>query len=136
RPGFADVAAQLSQHGICVVDTANATFNEVVDRAQSAATSASFYGYYDPAQCARLLDETAARLGRPLDISWHLNDRRAMSGSTSADEAGADDAERYDQADADVPIGEALTRLLPRTKLFWDRKLPSFDGTLFIQVDS
>lgn len=136
RPGFADLAAQLSQHGICVVDTADATFDEVVDRAQSAATSASFYGYYDPERCAGLLDETAARRGRPLDISWHLNDRRAMPGSPDADESDAGSAGPDDQAGGSVPVDEALTKLLPHTRVFWDRRMPSFDGALFIQVDS
>ncbi|HZP54324.1 condensation domain-containing protein [Actinocrinis sp.] len=136
RPGFADVAAQLSQEGICVVDTAAASFDEVVDRAQSAATSASFYGYYDPGQCARLLDETAARRGGPLEISWHLNDRRAIPASQRAGESDAGGVKRDDQAGSDVPVDEALAKLLPRTRLFWDRRMPSFDGTLFIQVDS
>jgi hypothetical protein len=118
------------------VDTADASFDEVVNRAQSAATSASFYGYYDPVQCARMLEETAARRGGPLEISWHLNDRRAMPGSQDAHESGAGGVEGRDQAGRDVPIDEALAKLLPRTRLFWDRRMPSFDGALFIQVDS
>jgi len=41
RPGFADAVAQVSQHGICVVDVADTTFDEVVHRARKAAMSAS-----------------------------------------------------------------------------------------------
>jgi hypothetical protein len=125
RPGFADAVQQVSQPGICVVDAAEATFDEVVDRAAKAVTAASFHGYYDPGERDTLLDEIARRLGRPLDIEWHVNDRRALFAS---------------QDDGDVPTGAeaeaTLRELLPRTKLFWDRTQPAFNGSLFMQVDS
>jgi hypothetical protein len=120
RPGLADIVSQVSQHGICVVDAVAASFDEIVARAQKAATSASFYAYYDPADRDRLLDEVAARRGEPLDISWCLNDRRAMIGP----------------ADVGVPTAEELTRALPHTRLYWDRKEPASDGALFLHVDS
>jgi hypothetical protein len=120
RPGFADLVSQISQHGICVVDTADAPFEEVVERAHKAVTGASFCGYYDPAECAPVLDDAEAR---GLDLSWHLNDRRAADGTAGdAGESALDDAD--------------LKRLLGRTRLFWDRKVPIFDGALFLQVDS
>lgn len=125
RPGFADAVLQVSQPGICVVDAAAATFDEVVARAMVAATTASFFGYYDPVECDKLLDEIAGRLSRPLDISWHLNDRRALFAS---------------QDGVSAPTGPeaeaALRDALPRTKLYWDRAQPTFDGSLFMQVDS
>jgi hypothetical protein len=122
RPGFADLVSQVSQHGICVVDTAAATFDEVVARAQSAATSTSFYSYYDPVECARLLDEAAAQVGHPDDISWCLNDRRGIAGP--------------DDGDGDVPTESELTRVLPHTTLYWDRKWPTSDGPFFMHADS
>jgi hypothetical protein len=122
RPGLADIVSQVSQHVICVIDTADAAFDEVVVRAQKAARSAAFYGYYDPLDCARLLDETDARRGEPLDISWALNDRRAMFKPTDSD--------------GDVPVEGDMADVLPRTKLYWDRTQPTFDGALFLQVDS
>jgi Condensation domain len=125
RPGFADAVLQVSQPGICVVDAAAATFDEVVARAMTAATAASFFGYYDPVERDKLLDEVAERLSRPLDIAWHLNDRRALLASQDGDR---------------VPTGPeaeaALQDALPRTKLYWDRAQPTFDGSLFMQVDS
>jgi len=125
RPGFADAVLQVSQQGICVVDAAAATFDEVVDRAMIAATTASYFGYYDPVERDRLLDEVADRLGRPLDISWHLNDRRVRS--APSDGGGA--PTRPEAA-------AALRDALPCTKLYWNRGQPTFDGSLFIQVDS
>jgi hypothetical protein len=125
RPGFADAVLQVSQPGIWVVDAAAATFDEVVARARTAATAASFFGYYDPLERDKLLDEIAERVSRPLDISWHLNDRRALV--TSPDDGGS----------ATGPeVHAALRSALPRTKLYWDRVQPTFDGSLFIQVDS
>jgi hypothetical protein len=120
RPGLADMVSQVSQHGICVVDAADASFDEIVARAQKATTTASFYAYYDPLACERLLEEIAARRGQPLDISWCLNDRRAVTGPV----------------DGSVSTETELTRLLPHTKLYWDRKEPASDGTLFLHVDS
>jgi hypothetical protein len=125
RPGFADTISQLSQLGICVVDVADATFDEVVDRARIAAASASFYGYYDSERYGTLLDEVAARLGRPLDISWLINDRRGIFGPQDGD-----------SAPTGAELSAALRDALPRTKLYWGRKQPAFDGTLFIQADS
>ena len=120
RPGLAGMVSQVSQHGICVVDAAAASFDEVVARAQKAVTTASFYAYYDPVALDRLLDEIAARRGQPLDIFWCLNDRRAMT----------------EAADASAATAAELTRLLPHTKVYWDRNEPASDGALFLHVDS
>jgi hypothetical protein len=126
RPGLADMVSQVSQHGICVVDVADATFGEVVARAQKAATTASFYAYYDPVACDRLLDEIATRRGQPLDISWCLNDRRGTAGSADGD----------CQVLTEVPTGADLIEAAPHTRLFWDREMPAGDGTMFLHVDS
>lgn len=125
RPGFEQAVLQVSQPGICVVDAAAATFDEVVARAATAATSGSFYGYYDPVQRDRLLDEFAERMGGPLDISWHFNDRRALL-------ATPDDGEAPTQAQAQAALRDAL----PRTRLYWDRAQAGFNGELFMQVDA
>jgi hypothetical protein len=122
RPGLADMVSQVSQHGICVVDAADASFDELVARAQKAVTSASFYAYYDPVACDRALDEIAARRADPLDICWCLNDRRGRP-----EAAGGD---------GDMPTQTELTRALPHGKLYWDRTSPRSDGTLFLHVDS
>ncbi|ACU72489.1 condensation domain protein [Catenulispora acidiphila DSM 44928] len=122
RPGFAELASQISQHGICVVDVADAAFDEVVARAEKAVTGASFAGYYDPVECDALLAQVAAQRGRPLGIEWHLNDRR--------DNAGAG------ERDGVVPDARDVDEVLPLSKWYWGRKVPVFDGALFIQVDS
>jgi hypothetical protein len=118
RPGFADAVLQVSQPTICVVDAEAATFDEVVGRAMASATTASYLAYYDPVERDQLLDEVAARQGRPLDISWHLNDRRVAVHSH------------------DLPTSAQVRDALSHTKLYWDHAQPTFDGSLYIQVDS
>jgi hypothetical protein len=125
RPGFEDTVAQVSQDAICVVDAADATFDEVVGRAWSTATNSSLNAYYDPRECDRLLAETERRLGRPLDVAWHLNDRRAMAGPLE-----------IESPLPEAQLKAALDDALSHTRIFWDRRCPSFEGTLFIQVDS
>ena len=122
RPGFAGMVSQVSQNGICVVDVADATFDEVVARAQKATTGASFFAYYDPVACDMMLDEAAARRGQPLDIDWCLNDLRGMAGP-------ADDG-------SDVPTEDVLALALPRTRMYWNRKARNSHGMLWLFVDS
>lgn len=127
RPGLADAVTQVSQHGLCVVDVAEATFDEVVHRAWKAATSASLHGYYDPIERDRLFDAVAARQGRPLDIDWHLNDRRGMAMfGPRAEESPPSGAE----------LRAAMREALPHTQMFWNHKRPTSDGAFFIHVDS
>jgi hypothetical protein len=116
------VVSQVAQQGIYVVDVADAAFGEVVARAQKAAANASFYAYYDPMACERLLDETAARRGSPLDIHWYVNDLRGMAGPAGGD--------------GGVPTEAELTRALPHTRLHWNRGTPRAHGTLYLFVDS
>jgi hypothetical protein len=97
----------------------------VVARAASAATGASFHAYYDPVQRDELLDDITERTSRTLDISWHFNDRRALSAAQDGDEAPAG-------PDAEAALRDAL----PRSKLYWDRAQPAFNGSLFVQVDA
>ena len=123
RPGMAEAVTQISEHGVCVVDVADSTFDEVVRRAWKTATSASMHSYFDPVERDRMLDEIAERRGAPLDIDWHLNDRRMLEFDDEGVPPGTD-------------LKAALEDALPRTKMYWDRKLPTSDGTFFVHVDS
>jgi hypothetical protein len=84
--------------------------------------SASFYAYYDPVACDRLLDEAAARRGQPLDVHWWINDLRGMAGPAGGN--------------GGVPTEAELTQALPRTRLCWNRKTPRAHGALYLFVDS
>jgi hypothetical protein len=121
RPGFADAVAHVSQTGICVIDVAQCVFDDVVARAWKAATAAYLHGYYDGARHRQLLDDIAARRGEELDLSCYVNDRR----SVYTPELGEP-----------LPTEEDLQAALPRTRLRWDRKLPTYDGSFFLHADS
>ena len=54
RPGLEGVVCQVAQSGICAVDVAGATFDEVAGRAKRATTVAYKNAYYDPEQHAAL----------------------------------------------------------------------------------
>ena len=138
RPGFADTVAQVSQMGICVIDVADATFDEVVGRALTAVTGASLHAYFDTRECDRLLAEIEAHRGVPLDVSWNVNDRRGIfnpDADTDTDGEAAGTGHPR-SALARPGLETAMRDALPRTKLYWDRGSPTFNGTLFIQVDS
>jgi hypothetical protein len=96
-----------------------------VDRTWKAAMRASLFGYYDPVDCDRLLDDIAARRGEPLDIWWNYNDRRGMF---------ATDGETLPGTEAELLA--AMTEALPRTEVYWDRKIPVSDGVLFLEAAS
>jgi hypothetical protein len=84
RPGLAGMVSNLVQTGICVIETADSTVEQVVARAQRDARAAYKHAYHDPAGLAALLARDAAERGpeaAPWDgYSWaFLNDRRGNS---------------------------------------------------------
>ena len=124
RPGFADAVCHLTQPGICVIDVgedpAAADLDAVAQRVWRAATTAYLHGYFDPADHRAMLDRLAAERGTPIDISCFVNDRRGPAAALPA-----------------VPTTpEQVRAALPRTTLRWDRTLPTYDGTLYVQVDA
>jgi len=81
RPGLAGMVSNLVQTGICVIETADSTVDQVVARAQRDAMAAYKHAYHDPAGFAALLARDASRR-RPEASPWDgyswafLNDRR------------------------------------------------------------
>lgn len=118
RPGFADAVCHLTQPGLCVLDPAAGSFDELVGRVWKAATAAYLHGYFDPAAHRAMLAEVAARRGEPIDLSCFVNDRRGPP------------------APGPVPSAAEVRAALPRTTLRWDRRLPAYDGTFYLQVDA
>jgi hypothetical protein len=120
RPGCADSVSQLAQLGLCVIDAAGTTFDEVVGRAWNAATQAYLHGYLDP--LAR--DDLLARIDRErgeVDIAVIVNDRRTRNGLPPLGEP---------------PTPEQLRAALPLTTTWWNRKIDVLDSTLNVSVDA
>jgi hypothetical protein len=116
RPDCADAVAHLTQPGLCVIDP-DGPFDEVVARVYGAATAAYLHGWFDPAEHAAMLDELAAERGEPIDLSCFVNDRRGPS------------------MVAPPPTGDDVRAALARSTLAWERELPQYDGSLYVQVD-
>ncbi|MEN3360071.1 MAG: hypothetical protein V7637_4053 [Mycobacteriales bacterium] len=120
RPGCADSASQLAQLGLCAIDVADATFDQVVDRTWKAATNAYLNGYFDTLALYDLLDRIARERGE-VEISCIVNDRRDQRGP---------------QPLGPAPTRDELRAALPLTRSWWARRLDTFDATLNVTIDS
>lgn len=76
RAGFAETASVVNQSGLCVINVADATFDEVVLRAWRASLSAGKNAYYDPVGLAALIARVGRERGEELDMSCFFNDAR------------------------------------------------------------
>jgi hypothetical protein len=120
RPGCADSASHLTQPSICAIDVADTTFDEVVERAWKAGTTAYLHGYFDTLAHNDLLDRMTRERGE-FDISSFVNDRTSQGGP----------------APLGPPVTEEELRAAgPRFTSWWERKLDTFDGTLYVSFDS
>jgi len=119
RPGCAESVSHLTQPGLCVIDVADATFDEVVGRAWKAATGAYLHGYYDTYAHQALLARVARERGEELDISCFVNDRRGPAAIT----------------DEPLPTPEDVTAARALTTVHWGRRLPTYDGSFYLHVD-
>lgn len=82
RSGFASSVSAISQPALCVVDTADATFDEVVARTMRSTLNAYKNAYCDPIQRDALQARIAAERGEDIDIFWFFNDRRTPEQKT------------------------------------------------------
>jgi hypothetical protein len=76
RPGLAESVSVLNQNGICVIDVADAGFDEVVARSWRASMAARLNAYYDPRELRRLIDEVGRDRREEVDLSCFFNDQR------------------------------------------------------------
>jgi hypothetical protein len=105
RPGLAAPVCTVNHPGLCVIDVADASFDEVVRRAWRSTIGAYKHAYYDPRQ----RDELVARIGRErgaeLDLSCYFNDRRTTARPAGATgDATPGPAELRWAAPRDIPI--------------------------------
>ena len=83
RPGLADTVSPIAQTGLCVIDVADITFDQAVDRARQSATSAYLNAYYDPDEMTALIAEVGRERGEEIDLNCFLNDRRSQESRES-----------------------------------------------------
>ena len=100
RPGLAGVVGHLTQTGLCVIDTADVPFGEIVRRAAKATVSAGKNAYYDVVARDALIDRIGAERGAEIDLSCYFNDRRTRSRQPPAELPTTADVEAAVGADA------------------------------------
>jgi hypothetical protein len=121
RPGYLESVTHLTQASLCVIDVADSKFDDVVARAWKASTSASLFGYFDTAAHNALLARVRAELG-DIDIACYVNDRRGQTGGP--------------QPLGDAPTPEQLDEAEGQSTSWWDRRLDTYDGTLYVTFDA
>jgi hypothetical protein len=75
RPGMVDIVCNLVQSGICVLDVAETTVDEVILRAKRISLTTLKYAYFDAERIAALLARTAQEHGAELGLSNFFNTR-------------------------------------------------------------
>lgn len=121
RPGLAEASHPLSVNGLFLVEVADGSFDEAVDRTQRASALTSKYAYYDPAR----LEELQARIDRErgeeaVDLSCLFNDRRFGIG--------------VEPPGQPAPSRHELEAAQSESALRWGRPIPQFRDKLMIQV--
>ncbi|MBV1851187.1 condensation domain-containing protein [Catellatospora tritici] len=76
RPGFANAAGHMIQHGLCTLDPAGMPFDELVQHARRRLLAAQKYGYYVQAEVDALVERVGRERGVTLDLHCLYNDRR------------------------------------------------------------
>ncbi|MFC1420558.1 condensation domain-containing protein [Streptacidiphilus cavernicola] len=119
RPGLADVSHPLSVNGLFLVEVADASFDEVVDRTQRASALCSKYAYYDPAELEQLRARIGRERGAEVELSCLFNDRRIGVGV---------------EPPAPAPSRQELEAARAGSELRWGEPFPRYQDTLMIQV--
>lgn len=121
RPGLANVVCTLAQAGLCVLDVADASFDEALQRVQRSVMNAYKHAYFDHADMVDLRARIARERGTDLDTACYFNDRR---GASRQQETGP------------VLTPRQIRDALPRTTFEWilGQDSPSFEP-LFVHID-
>jgi hypothetical protein len=118
RPGFTDVVAPMSQFGLCAIEAAGPSFDDVVRRTRGRAMSANKHAYYDMHALGQLLETVARDRGGEVDLSVYFNDRRMQQ-----------------QLPAEPPDEEALRASRGLTSLRWERQNRLIGPGLMLHVN-
>ncbi len=82
RPGLADSVSSIGQSCVCVIDVADAPFDEVLGRAARRARNAYLNAYFDRDEMEALIAELGRARGERIDLTCFFNDRRAQHNRT------------------------------------------------------
>jgi hypothetical protein len=120
RPGLTEATHPMCQNGILVVQTRDATLDEIVDRAQRASLRASKNAYYDPADHAEMLARVDRERGEHVDIAVLFNARDQAGGPLDPDP---------------LPTAEETLAARERSVLTWEPPIPFFPEKVMINFE-
>jgi len=120
RPRLSDVVSPLNQNGLCVIDVADITLSEAIDRARKASINAAKFAYYEPQAREDLLSRVNAERGERIDLANFVNDRRGMAASMPP---------------AQPPETAEILAAQADTALLWEGELPMFNEKLMLNFD-
>jgi len=116
RPELAKLVGPVNQNGLLVVDVADTTFDEAVQRARAASLIGSKHAYYDPDRLTELIARVNRERGEQIDIACVFNNQ-------------------FPEPAGPAPTAEQLDAALPATVLTWDRPLTLFNERLMVTVN-
>jgi hypothetical protein len=120
RRDLADVVGFMTQSGLSVIDVADASFEEVLDRVQRTTMAVYKNAYFDPIGLEELIDTIAAERGPVVDLACFFNDRRTTTRTFPAGPA---------------PTAEQIRAALPETDLRWNHSQDDPIETVFLHFD-
>ena len=138
RHQLADVVCHAAQAGIVLLDVADSTVEEIIERAGPAAMNAFKHSYFNPKQLNQMTEDIGRDRGAELDIASFFNDRRAPTPppTTTGDPAKIPTIEDFAEARAASRFSWTQRRNDPVERLF----LHVDDGpdavTLLVEADT
>ena len=120
RHQLADVVCHAAQAGIVLLDVADSTVEEVIERAGPATMNAFKHSYFNPRQLNQMTEDIGRDRGAELDIQSFFNDRRAPTPppTTTGDPAKIPTAEDFAEARAASTFRWTQRRNDPVERLF------------------
>jgi hypothetical protein len=122
RRDLAEVVSPLCTSIPCVIDVADATFDEVIARAWGSAINAYKLAYYNPVERAELEARIGAERGEEIDVSCFINDRRMSS--------------RQEPGGEPLPAPGDLRAALPHSTLSWGWRRDRPCDTCFLSINN
>jgi hypothetical protein len=123
RPGLSDVVCMVAQAGVCVLDAADATVDQVVERARRATMPAYKHAYFHPEGLRQLIARISLERGEDVSIGCFFNDR-------SANPPVPDD-----RAGTAGELEQALLDARKKTTFRWTARQEIQAERLFVSVD-
>lgn len=135
RHQLADVVCHAAQAGLVLLDVADATVEEVIERAGPSAMNALKHSYFDPEQLNEMTEAIGRDRGAELDIASFLNDRRVAPAADAAATAAATAPEADTPAAPTAPTAEDFATARAASRFTWTQRRNDPVERLFLHVD-